>query len=220
MFPLLRGTIRYQKGPPGTPLIGLTIRWSPDGVLPATARRGESAGHTGALIHKATAPRPTAGSKVGGNYARERESLRNAATLREPKSLFAQGDFRKGPAAPRARSSLTRKRSQVQILWRLPRKPSADKPVSLLGALGDEQTRRQVLEAFDEAVWGRKVNHLRRGPLARGSMVAFDPVPESDSKFINQIVGLPGEIIEIRHSRVLIDGRPLAQPYLRSGTSM
>lgn len=42
--------------------------------------------------------------------------------------------------------------------------------------------------------------------------------PESD--FIKRVVGLPGETLEIRDNQVFIDGVPLEEPYLKSGTNM
>ena len=42
--------------------------------------------------------------------------------------------------------------------------------------------------------------------------------PESD--LIKRVVGLPGEVLEIRDNRVLIDGVVLDEPYLKPGTAM
>lgn len=38
-----------------------------------------------------------------------------------------------------------------------------------------------------------------------------------DSELIKRIVGLPGEVIEARDGHLLIDGRPLTEPYLPDG---
>jgi signal peptidase I len=42
--------------------------------------------------------------------------------------------------------------------------------------------------------------------------------PESD--FIKRIIGLPGEVIEIRDNRVYVDGQAIEEPYLKPGTAM
>jgi signal peptidase I len=53
------------------------------------------------------------------------------------------------------------------------------------------------------------------GAIRRGDVVAFRhdaPTPET---YIKRIVGLPGERVEVRDGVVSIDGRPLAEPYVR-----
>lgn len=51
--------------------------------------------------------------------------------------------------------------------------------------------------------------HLPR----RGNIVVID-VDFSDIPLIKRVIGLPGETVEIRDNRVLIDGQPLDEPYL------
>ena len=87
------------------------------------------------------------------------------------------------------------------------------------------------------------VNKLafRFGEPARGDIVVFDSgerreeslvglvrrnlaeavglsAPESD--FVKRVIGLPGERLEIRDNQVLINGKPLVEPYLRPETVM
>ena len=53
------------------------------------------------------------------------------------------------------------------------------------------------------------------GEIHRGDVVAFRhdaPTPET---YIKRVVGLPGERVEVRDGVVNIDGRPLAEPYVR-----
>jgi signal peptidase I len=53
------------------------------------------------------------------------------------------------------------------------------------------------------------------GEIHRGDVVAFRhdaPTPET---YIKRVVGLPGERVEVRDGVVSIDGRPLAEPYVR-----
>jgi signal peptidase I len=90
------------------------------------------------------------------------------------------------------------------------------------------------------------VNKLayRLGDLQRGHIVVFDDprgdgAPEETilesarrniteavglsvprSEFIKRVIGLPGERVEIIDNRVLIDGVPIVEPYLKAGSSM
>jgi signal peptidase I len=56
----------------------------------------------------------------------------------------------------------------------------------------------------------------------RGDIVVFDPPAAAAHQcpprgtFVKRIVGLPGEDVELRNGRVLIDGAPLLEPYIRS----
>jgi signal peptidase I len=89
------------------------------------------------------------------------------------------------------------------------------------------------------------VNKLsyRFGDVQRAQIVVFDPdngpeteeslpakvarnvleaiglaTPESD--LIKRVIGLPGETVEIKNNRVLIDGAPIDEPYLPEGVKM
>jgi signal peptidase I len=49
----------------------------------------------------------------------------------------------------------------------------------------------------------------------RGDIVVFlPPDPNSVDPFCKRVIGLPGEVVELRDGRVWIDGRPLDEPYL------
>jgi signal peptidase I len=64
------------------------------------------------------------------------------------------------------------------------------------------------LGALESALLGKR-------PIARADVVVFK-YPEDPAKdFIKRVVGLPGETVEIRSKQVLIDGRPLDEPYAR-----
>lgn len=54
--------------------------------------------------------------------------------------------------------------------------------------------------------------HLPR----RGDIVVFEYPRDTSRDFIKRVIGLPGETVEIRDNQVLIDGRPLDEPYLSS----
>lgn len=52
------------------------------------------------------------------------------------------------------------------------------------------------------------------GHLERGDIVVFWFPKEPEKSYVKRIIGLPGEIVEIREGRVFIDGRELPEPYL------
>jgi signal peptidase I len=55
---------------------------------------------------------------------------------------------------------------------------------------------------------------LGKRAIGRGHVIVFK-YPEDHAKdFIKRVVGLPGETVEIRNKQVLIDGKPLAEPYV------
>ncbi len=58
-----------------------------------------------------------------------------------------------------------------------------------------------------------KITYWRRKP-GRGDVVVFHAPPPNDADFIKRIVGLPGETIMVRDSRVYINDRPLYEAYL------
>ncbi len=57
-----------------------------------------------------------------------------------------------------------------------------------------------------------KVSYRFHAPV-RGDIVIVG-VPNYDLPLIKRVIGLPGERVEIRSGRVLIDGQPLDEPYL------
>lgn len=52
--------------------------------------------------------------------------------------------------------------------------------------------------------------------IHRGDIVVFRPPHRPDTPFIKRVIGLPGEILEIRDNIVYINGRRLDEPYLRN----
>ncbi|HHC08037.1 MAG TPA: signal peptidase I [Actinobacteria bacterium] len=56
------------------------------------------------------------------------------------------------------------------------------------------------------------------GPLRRGDVVVFPDPLESDRFLVKRVVGLGGERIELVDGRVLVDGRPLDDPWGRGPT--
>jgi signal peptidase I len=50
-------------------------------------------------------------------------------------------------------------------------------------------------------------------PIQRGDIIVFKFPRDESQDFIKRVVGLPGETVEIRGRRVLINGRELSEPY-------
>lgn len=48
----------------------------------------------------------------------------------------------------------------------------------------------------------------------RGEIIVFQFPRDPSKDFVKRVVGLPGELIEIRNGRVLVDGNVLEEPYL------
>lgn len=51
-------------------------------------------------------------------------------------------------------------------------------------------------------------------PVQRGDVVVFWYPLDRSKSFIKRVVGLPGELIEIRYGRVYVNGRLLPEPYV------
>jgi signal peptidase I len=50
--------------------------------------------------------------------------------------------------------------------------------------------------------------------VRRGDVLVFKYPEEPERDFIKRVVGLPGETVELRQSRLFINGEPVAEPYL------
>lgn len=53
--------------------------------------------------------------------------------------------------------------------------------------------------------------------LNRGDIVFFYYPIDRNKRFVKRIIGLPGELIEVRQCRVMINGRQIEEPYLKEG---
>ncbi len=52
----------------------------------------------------------------------------------------------------------------------------------------------------------------------RGDVVVIRLPTQGDELLIKRVIGLPGDVIEIRDGHVFVNGQPLAEPYLASRT--
>jgi signal peptidase I len=60
-----------------------------------------------------------------------------------------------------------------------------------------------------------KLDYRLREPERGDIVVFFDPRNE-DRKLIKRIIGLPGEMVEIRSGQVFVDGQALDEPYVKN----
>ncbi|WP_422924319.1 signal peptidase I [Singulisphaera sp. PoT] len=58
------------------------------------------------------------------------------------------------------------------------------------------------------------VDTLRDATPARGELWLF--TAPASSIFVKRVIGLPGETVEVVRGQVMIDGKPLSEPYLAS----
>ena len=66
----------------------------------------------------------------------------------------------------------------------------------------------------DQRLVIEKVSYRLRVP-ERGEIVVLHPQDDGSVPLIKRVIGLPGETIAIHDDQVFIDGKPLAEPYLR-----
>ncbi|MCC2670204.1 MAG: signal peptidase [Armatimonadetes bacterium] len=50
--------------------------------------------------------------------------------------------------------------------------------------------------------------------VKRGDVVVFRPPHKPNTAFVKRVIGLPGEVVEIRNSQVYVNHRRLSEPYL------
>ena len=59
-----------------------------------------------------------------------------------------------------------------------------------------------------------KFSSFSFGHLDRGDIVVFWYPKAPEISYVKRIVGLPGEMVELRNGKVLIDGKEMSEPYL------
>jgi signal peptidase I len=64
-----------------------------------------------------------------------------------------------------------------------------------------------------DCIMVNKVCYRSAGPL-RGQVIVFDPPVESRFPYIKRVIGLPGDIVEIKDGQVFINEIPIDEPYI------
>ncbi|CAN5223819.1 N/A [soil metagenome] len=59
-----------------------------------------------------------------------------------------------------------------------------------------------------------RIQSVRWGHIERGDIVVFWFPNDPDKSYVKRVIGLPGEIIEIRNGKVFVDGNELVEEYL------
>jgi signal peptidase I len=65
-----------------------------------------------------------------------------------------------------------------------------------------------------ERIFVNKMIYYGMPPLTRGDIIVFWYPDDPDKSYIKRVIGLPGETVEVRDGRILINGRELGEPYL------
>ncbi len=58
-----------------------------------------------------------------------------------------------------------------------------------------------------------RVNYLFGAPQ-RGDLAVFHYPDNPQRDYVKRVIGLPGEVVELRNQQIYINGEPLAEPYL------
>jgi signal peptidase I len=65
-----------------------------------------------------------------------------------------------------------------------------------------------------ERIFVNKLIYYGLPKLTRGDIVVFWPPHDPSKSYIKRVIGLPGESVEVREGRILVNGRELEEPYL------
>jgi signal peptidase I len=68
-----------------------------------------------------------------------------------------------------------------------------------------------TLQIGDHILVSKFVYALR--PIQRGDVIVFKFPQDESRDFIKRVIALPGETLEIRGTQVIINGKPLSEPY-------
>ena len=69
--------------------------------------------------------------------------------------------------------------------------------------------------AYDLRIPFTMTSLMRTGKVERGDVVVFQPPFESENDYVKRVIGLPGDVIEIRDKVVYVNGKRREEPYAR-----
>ena len=78
--------------------------------------------------------------------------------------------------------------------------------------IGDHLLVNKFIYGLEPTAFERAVLPVR--DIRRGDIVVFKYPDEPQRDFIKRVIGLPGETVELRDKKVLVNGRPLEEPYV------
>jgi len=76
--------------------------------------------------------------------------------------------------------------------------------------IGDHLIVNKML--FAPAATGLETALLPSRPIRRGDVIVFKYPADPERDFIKRVIGLPGDKLELRRKRVLINGQPIDEP--------
>ncbi|MBI2881155.1 MAG: signal peptidase I [Candidatus Tectomicrobia bacterium] len=94
-----------------------------------------------------------------------------------------------------------------KLLYRTWNKEDLAEMFEVVPILGDAIRSLTHLLPFDY--------HFRFKDVQRGNVVVFKFPRDESRDFIKRVIGLPGEVVEVRGREVLINGKPLDEPYAK-----
>jgi signal peptidase I len=73
-----------------------------------------------------------------------------------------------------------------------------------------------VVEGTSNKLVYYRIRSVSWGHIERGDIVVFWYPKEPDKSYVKRVIGLPGEMVEVRNGKVYIDGAELNEQYLDS----
>ncbi|HEX8071935.1 MAG TPA: signal peptidase I [Pyrinomonadaceae bacterium] len=65
-----------------------------------------------------------------------------------------------------------------------------------------------------ERIFVNKLVYYHLPPISRGDIIVFWFPDDPDKSYIKRVIGLPGELVEVRDGRIRVNGQELDEPYL------
>ena len=87
--------------------------------------------------------------------------------------------------------------------------------VTTLGVI-KERSMLPTLAEDSTFLVNKYIYHLTRPK--RGDIIVLRPGSSESDEYVKRVIGLPGETIQARRGRMVVDGRPLDEPYVLGET--